>query len=183
MPVRVGVAGRGGIGLAEAVENREPGMNACARTNLLALVEGVRAHGNGTPIRALILGCTHYPYVLDAFKWTLGELRKDLKYAPLLADDIVFVDPAVYTAVACYRSLAKSRLLRPSGAQRATKRVQAFISVGRNGPLPDLVKYGRDCGCRDLGTKIVPLTRDAISSGVAAGIGKTCPACHRELGL
>ena len=181
--VCVGIASHGGVGLAEAVENRDPGMNVCARTNLLALVEGVRTRGEAAPIRALILGCTHYPYVLDAFKWTLDELRKDPKYAPYLADDIVFVDPAVYTARACYRLLAKRRLPRLSGAPRAAKRVTAFISVGRDGPLPDSVKYGRDCGCRDLGTKIVPLAEADVGKDVLEAIRRTFPACGRELGL
>ena len=183
VPVRVGIASRGGIGLAEAVENREPGMDACARTNLLALVEGLRARGEKAPIRALILGCTHYPYVLDAFRWTFDELRKDPKYAPLLADNIVFVDPAVYTAEACYRSLAERCLLRPFGAPRAAKRVTAFISVGRNGDLPDSVKYGRDCGCRDLGTRIVPLAEAGVGKGVLEAVKRTFPSCGRELGL
>ena len=37
------IANRGGIGLAEAVENDEPGMKDCARTNFVALVEGESA--------------------------------------------------------------------------------------------------------------------------------------------
>ena len=181
--VRVGIASCGGIGLAEAVESRDPNMYACARTNLLALVEGVRARGDSTPIRALILGCTHYPYVLDAFRWTIAELRKNPKYAPYLADDIVFVDPAVYTAKACYRLLAEKGLLRPTDAPRAAKRVNAFLSVGRNGPLPDEVKYGRACGCRDLGTKVVPLAEADVGKDVRDAIIRSFPACGRELGL
>jgi len=181
--VPVEVANRGGIGLAEAVENREPGMEDCARTNLVALVEGYRARGGKAPIRALILGCTHYPFVLDVFRSTLDALRKRPEYAGLLAEDLRFVDPAVYTAEACCRALRREKLLRPANAPRAPKRVQAFISVGKDGPLSDAVKYGRDCGCHDLGTRIVPLTADAVSREVADGIRKSFPACHRELGL
>ena len=181
--VPVEVANRGGIGLAEAVENREPGMETCARTNLVALVEGYRARGGTAPIKALILGCTHYPFVIDVFEKTIAALRTRPEYAALLADDLRFVDPAVYTAVACYQALSGDRLLKPAGAKRAAKRVQAFISVGKDGPLPDAVKYGRACGLADIGTKVVPLTKDAVSKEVADGIGKSFPRCRQELGL
>ena len=182
--VPVEVVNRGGIGLAEAVESRDIGMRECARTNLVAMVEAYRVRGGKAPIRAMILGCTHYPYVLDTFDRTFRLLKADPKYASLIAEDLKFIDPAHYTAIACYKALRRNRLLSQDGPTRkGERRVNAFISVGRDGPLTDAVKYGRTYGKDDPGTKIVPLTRDAIPSGVAAGIGKTCPTCHRELGL
>ena len=181
--VPVEIANRGGVGLAEAVENREPGMEECARTNLVALVEGYRARGGKAPIKAMILGCTHYPFVIDVFKKTIAALKTHPEYANLLADDLKFIDPAVYTAIACYLSLSGDGLLRPADAPRAAKRVQAFFSVGKDGPLSDAVKYGRDCGLADIGTKVVPLTKDVISKEVADGIGKSFPVGRRELGL
>ena len=182
--VPVEVVNRGGFGLAEAVESRDIGMRECARTNLVAMVEDYRARGGKAPIRAMILGCTHYPYVLDTFDRTFRLLKANPKYASLIANDLRFIDPAHYTAIACYRALRRNQLLSRDGPTRkGERRVNAFISVGKDGPLTDAEKYGRTYGKGDPGTKIVPLTRDAISSGVAAGIGKTCPACHRELGL
>ena len=182
--IPVEVVSRGGIGLAEAVESRDPGMRECARTNLVALVDSYRTRGGKAPIRALILGCTHYPYVLGTFHQTLLRLKMDPKYAPFIADDLKFIDPARYTAIACYRALRGGCLLSQDGPTRkGERRVSAFISVGKGGPLTDAVKYGRTYGKGDLGTKIVPLTKDATSPEVAAGIRKTCPACHHELGL
>ena len=182
--VPVEVVNRGGFGLAEAVESRDIGMRECARTNLVAMVEDYRARGGKAPIRAMILGCTHYPYVLDTFDRTFRLLKADPKYASLIANDLRFIDPAHYTAIACYRALRRNQLLSRDGPTRkGERRVNAFISVGKDGPLTDAEKYGRTYGKGDPGTRIVPLTRDEISSGVAAGIGKTCPACHRELGL
>ena len=182
--VSVEVVSRGGIGLAEAVESRDVGMRECARTNLVAMVEAYRVRGGKAPIRAMILGCTHYPYVLDTFDRTLQILRRDPKYAPLIAEDLKFIDPAHYTAIACYKALRRNQLLSQDGPTRkGERRVNAFISVGKDGPLTDAVKYGRTYGKGDSGTKIVPLTKDVISSEVSAGIGKTCPTCRRELGL
>ena len=182
--VPVEIVNRGGIGLAEAVESRDIGMRECARTNLVAMVKAYRARGGKAPIRAMILGCTHYPYVLDTFDRTFRLLKADPKYAHLIANDLRFIDPAHYTAIACYKALRRNQLLSQDGPTRkGERRVNAFISVGRDGPLTDAVKYGRTYGKDDSGTKIVPLTKDVISPEVAAGIEKTCPICRRELGL
>jgi len=180
----VDVANRGGIGLAEAVENHEPGLRDCARTNLVALVADYRARGGKAPIKVLILGCTHYPYVLDVFQETIATLKASPEYAPILADDIRFVDPAVYTAIACYRSLRQDGLLRADGLRKdGEKRVKAFLSVGKNGPLSDAVKYGRSVGCVDFGTRIVPFAAAGVSKDVIEGIRESFPACHAALGL
>lgn len=182
--VPVEVVSRGGIGLAEAVESRDPGMRECARTNLVALVDSYRVRGGKAPICALILGCTHYPYVLGTFHQTFLRLKMDPKYAPLIANDLKFIDPAHYTAIACYRALRGNQLLSEDGPTRkGERRVNAFISAGKNGPLADAMKYGRTYGKDDLGTKIVPLTREVLAPDVAAGIRKSFPTCYRELGL
>jgi GMP synthase (glutamine-hydrolysing) A subunit len=174
--VPVEIANRGGIGLAEAVENSEPGMGECARTNFVALVEDYRARGGKAPIRAIILGCTHYPFVLDEFRAALADLRKRPECAALIADDVVFVDPAVNTAVACYKSLRERGLLATRRAADGRRRVEAFISVGKSGPLPDSVKYGREVGSHDIGTKIVPMTADNMPSGAPEMIRAMMPA-------
>ena len=182
--VPVEVVSRGGIGLAEAVESRDPGMRECARTNLVALVDSYRVRGGKAPICALILGCTHYPYVLGTFHQTFLRLKMDPKYAPLIANDLKFIDPAHYPAIVCYRALRGNQLLSEDGPTRkGERRVNAFISAGKNGPLAAAVKYGRTYGKDDLGTKIVPLTREVLAPDVAAGIRKSFPTCYRELGL
>ena len=163
--VPVEIACRGGIGLAEAVENCDPGMRECARTNIVALVEEYRGRGGKAPIRAIVLGCTHYPFVVDVFRDALVEMRKRPECAAIIAEDVVFVDPAVNTAMECWRSLRRRGLLAEKGWAKRGRRVEAFISVGVGGPLPDAVKYGRDTGCADIGTRIEPMTAANIPKG------------------
>ena len=163
--VPVEIACRGGIGLAEAVENCDPGMRECARTNIVALVEEYRGRGSKAPIRAIVLGCTHYPFVVDVFRDALVEMRKRPECAAIIAEDVVFVDPAVNTAMECWRSLRRRGLLAEKGWAKRGRRVEAFISVGVGGPLPDAVKYGRDTGCADIGTRIEPMTAANIPKG------------------
>lgn len=179
---RISVVNRGGIGLAEAVERGDPGMMECARMNIVAMVEKYRGGGGKAPIRALILGCTHYPFVMDTIRKTMDGLRRMPEYAGLIAADIKYVDPAVYTAVACYRSLCKDGLLNmcdPGTEKRG--RVQTFFSVGKDGPLPDSVKYGRDCGSGDIGTIIVPVSKAGLSRNTLQGIRKSFPACYAAI--
>ena len=173
------IVNRGGVGLAEAVENDDPGMNDCARTNFIAMVESYRSRGGRSPIRAVILGCTHYPFVLDVFRKTAAELKRDPEYASIVADDLVFVDPAVYTAVQCYRSLKKDGILSRRGV--GSPRVKAFMSVGRNGPLSMEVKYGRDTGTKDIGTVVVPMTVKTMSREAVKRLRELLPASSREI--
>ena len=173
------IENRGGIGLAEAVENDEPGMKDCARTNFVALVESYRARGGKVPMRAVILGCTHYPFVLSVFKETLQTLRADPKYRSLIADDLVFVDPAVYTAIQCFRALKADKLLNRKGA--GTPRVKAFMSVGRYGPLTHAIKYGRSVGQQDIGTVIVPMTDKTMSADAVKRLRALLPESAKEI--
>ena len=173
------IVNRGGVGLAEAVENDEPGMKDCARTNFVALVEAHRARGGKAPIRAVILGCTHYPFVLSVFREALATLRTDPKYRDLLADDLVFVDPAVYTAIQCFRALKEDGLLNRKAAE--APRVKSFISVGRHGPLSHAIKYGRAVGQKDIGTVIVPMTEKTMSPEAVGRLRALLPASAREI--
>ena len=173
------IENRGGIGLAEAVENDEPGMKDCARTNFVALVESYRARGGKVPMRAVILGCTHYPFVHSVFKETLQTLRADPKYRSLIADDLVFVDPAVYTAIQCFRALKADKLLNRKGI--GTPRVKAFMSVGRYGPLSHAVKYGRSVGQQDIGTVIVPMTDKTMSPDAVKRLRALLPESAKEI--
>ena len=109
---------QGCAGLADAVEAGSPSADAIARSNLVALVEQHRASGSAAPIRAVILGCTHYPFVLKTLNDTVAELRA--KGAPL-APDFRFVDPAFYVG-----NLVKSEaaVLLPDVRRTAHARVQ-----------------------------------------------------------
>jgi hypothetical protein len=117
--------------------------------------------------------------VLSVFRETLDGLRRDPEYAALLADDLVFVDPAVYTAVQCYRSLRADGLLNAKGLD--IPRVKSFMSVGRDGPLPMDVKYGRNVGQKDIGTKIVPMDEKTMSADAVKRLVELLPVSSREI--
>ena len=161
-----------------------------ARFHMVSLLEQHRQSGKGTPIRAIILGCTHYPFYLETLNETLAELkeyREDGRYPyrDLIADEITFIDPAVYTAIACYETLRKDGNL----AYRITPtRVEAYISVPSNlledslmtsdGHLTYEYKYGRKPGTEDQSTKQVPFSRSNLDTNNLQRIQELVPASY-----
>ena len=71
----VRVVSQGCAGLADAIECGSPAADAIAKSNLVALVERQRASAPSVPMKAIILGCTHFPFVQDALNRTVADVR------------------------------------------------------------------------------------------------------------
>ena len=168
----VRVIGQGCAGLADAIECGSPAADAIAKSNLVALVERHRASAPSVPIKAVILGCTHFPFAV-------AELRA--KGAPLAAD-FRFVDPAFYTAAECHRLLRETGRLSTSAKPDASL---AFLSVAdpglpsecltADGQLTRAFKYGRNTGSCAVTTKPVPFTRERFGDDVFRNVGRLLP--------
>ncbi len=158
-----------------------------ARYNIVTLLEHHRQSGNGTPIRAIILGCTHYPFYQETVKEMLAwlrEYREDGRYPyrELIADEVTLIDPAVYTAIECYQTLRQDGNL----AYRITPtQVEAYISIPSSlledncltpeGYLTHDFKYGRTPGTEELSTKQVPFAYDNIDKNNLLRIEERLP--------
>jgi glutamate racemase len=183
--VEVPIVNQGCAGLADAVEAGSPAADAIAASNLVELVARHRATGSAIPIRAIILGCTHYPFVLEALNRTLAELRA--KGAPISAD-FRFVDPAFYTAAECWRLLRETGRLSTAQAPAPS---MAFLSVANpelppdrltpDGQLTRAFKYGRETGQSEITTKPVPFTRAGFGDATFRNIGRLLPRTARLL--
>ena len=82
----------------------------------------------------------------------------------------------MYTAIACRRALREDGLLADSD-----QRLEAFVSVGKNGPLSPKVKYGRETGMADIGTRIAPMGRGTVPVETFDRIGALLPNVRRML--
>ena len=181
----VPIINQGCAGLADAVEAGSPTADTIAASNLVELVARHRATGSSIPIRAVILGCTHYPFVLGALNRTLAELRA--KDAPIAAD-FRFVDPAFYTAAECHRLLREAGRLSEAAAPAPS---MAFLSVANpelpperltpDGQLTRAFKYGRETGRAEITTKPVPFTRAGFGDATFQNIGRLLPRTARLL--
>ena len=175
----VRVIGQGCAGLADAIECGSPAADAIAKSNLVALVERHRASAPSVPVKAVILGCTHFPFVQDTLNRTVAELRA--KGAPLAAD-FRFVDPAFYTAAECHRLLRETGRLSTAAKPDVSL---AFLSVAdpslpsecltADGQLTRAFKYGRNTGSCAVTTKPVPFTRERFGDDVFRNVGRLLP--------
>jgi glutamate racemase len=161
-----------------------------ARFHLVSLIEKYRLSGNKIPLKRIILGCTHYPYLLNTLNSVISELRACTKngeyvYKNLIADDFEFIDPALFTAKECYEALKRDRQL---SRQAAKGKVHAYISI----PSPDLTgdklntdgsltydfKYGRNTATEDITTVVVPFSAKYVSSEVLRRLEKLVPRSY-----
>lgn len=154
---------RGCENLAKAVEESSPEGPKIVRRYFREIVEELRDAKAKEPLRALVFGCTHYPILRRAFDETLAEIRADSTLAPYVADDFVFIDPAVATAVECRASLAADGLL---ANRKCPSKARMFVSapvaglpkelVGEKGMLAESYKYTRKPGLDIIDTRFVP---------------------------
>jgi len=146
-----------------------------ARFHLVNLIENHRVKNGGVPLKNIILGCTHYPFVLDTLLKVVAELRAykvggEKIYDKVLAPELTFIDPAIYTAKEVYLKLRDNKIL----ASNANKGVlNAFISVpvkgldpknlDENGNLTYDFKYGREALSEIQTVEPVPFSRTNIN--------------------
>jgi len=169
------------------------------RYDTTSLVENHRRSGSTKPITTVILGCTHFPFYQGAIEASFDRLREirtaegEAPYRDLIAEDVVFIDPAELTAVQLYKALAgKDLLLNDHDAASATAD-EFYISVP-NSECPGVVlrpdgrsftydyKYGRTPGNLDVEyVKRVPMNSDNLGASVMETIRSSMPAVWERL--
>lgn len=162
-------------GLDEAINNGSDSIEILARRNFRELVDGYLKSDPSVPMKCVILGSTHYPYLKKVLGNELAKLRNTriggrAVYRELLADNFKFVDPSEYTAKECYMYLRENKLL---ALNVNSSSLESFISVpssslstdclDSNGDLNFDFKYGRHVGTEEVTTKQVPFSRRYIS--------------------
>ncbi len=169
------------------------------RYHTATLVEGHRQSGSTEPISTVILGCTHFPLYEDDIEESFTRLREirtedgGAPYRDLIAEEVVFIDPAELTAVQLYEAMADKELL-VGGETAAEARADEFYISVPNPACPGAVlrsdglsftydyKYGRSAGELDKEyVKRVPMSRDNLSEAVMATIRTTMPAVWDRL--
>lgn len=146
-----------------------------ARLHLVNLIERHRLRNENLPLRNIILGCTHYPFLLDTLKKVVDELRAYEKngvriYNKILPEDLEFIDPSVYTAKEVYAKLREQGIL---ASAPATDRLNAYISIpaadtdaknlDKEGNFTYDFKYGRETGKEEQSVDIVPFSKKNIN--------------------
>lgn len=161
------------------------------RYHIVSMLEQMRSRPDSPPLRAIILGCTHYPYVKTTISQVLDQLRKESRYTGLIAEQVQLVDPAQNTARELYQHLREKALANPGGSLRNS---EFYISV----PNPELAgvqleaggarftyayKYGRSAGEGLAYVRQVPFSRQNLSEDVCRRLQQQIPEVYRLIQL
>ena len=165
-----------------------------ARFHLVTLLEKHKASGAQIPLKHIILGCTHYPFLLDTLNAAIEELRnyrdKDgkLVYEGLIHPDFEFIDPAVLTALECYQTLRADENLALNTTEGA---FEGYISVpaaglpaeclDQDGNLSYNFKYGREHATEDVTTVFVPFSRNYLDEQTLGRIEAMLPLSYNKI--
>lgn len=156
------------------------------RYHTVELLETVRTMKGAPKLKAIILGCTHFPYNSNEIQAMLEELydyQEDgqFVYRPFMAEEIALVDPAVNTARELFEHLDRESLLNQSDMKLS----EFYISVP-NDSNPDIqleapgvftydYKYSRSAGEIQEYVKRVPFSRQTIPADVLDRLREKLP--------
>ncbi len=164
-----------------------------ARFHLVTLLEKHRKSGHTAPIKNIILGCTHYPFLLDTLTKAVAELREYKEngvavYDNILAKDLNFIDPALFTAIECYQALREDKKL---ALRTVDGKVDAYISIPAYGLAPGSVdeagnltydfKYGREYGTEEMTTLFVPISRRYVGKENLSRLEALVPYSYNQI--
>lgn len=147
------------------------------RYHLVSLMEQIRKKEGAQPLKALVLGCTHYPYLKKDIRTVLHDLYNykgangEYVYRALMAEEVKIIDPAEFVAKELYAALKDENKFNLSGDMYKNSRF--YISVPNNDNKNVIVddkgrftydyKYGRNEGEIQEYVKVVPFDRSNIS--------------------
>jgi len=158
------------------------------RFHLVSLMEKIRAFPGSKPLKTIILGCTHYPYLILEMEHILNELRNyqengEFRYRHLMAEKIHLIDPAFNTADELYRYLYETKSINRHG--NMLNNSEFYISLpnlANPGVITDPegrftyeYKYGRNAGEIQEYVRVVPFVNENILMDVKNRLRKQIP--------
>ena len=163
------------------------------RYHLVSMMEKLRLSDDPKPLKVVMLGCTHYPYLTQEIREVLEELR-DYKrdgaylYRPFMSEDIALVDPAVNVAEELYAYLKEQNLFNPEGDMNKSEfyisvpnKQNPNVKVDDKGRFPYEYKYGRNAGEVQEYVRIVPFSATNIPSETLERLDESVPTTYQVI--
>ncbi|MFN2315031.1 MAG: hypothetical protein ABR531_11270, partial [Bacteroidales bacterium] len=164
------------------------------RYHLVTLLENMRVSPDSPPMKALILGCTHYPYLTTEIEEVLNELYNynvdgEYVYRHLLALEVTLIDPSVNVALELYEFLHEVSMFNEQDGK--TPRHEFYISIPNvRNPNVQLdanrrftyeYKYGRNAGDIQEYVRVVPFSAGNIPDETMERLEKGTPLSFRAI--
>lgn len=162
------------------------------RYHLVSLLEKMVQQNVKTPMNTLILGCTHYPYMLDTIAKVLNELydyKKDnqYRYRSFMTKHIELIDPSVETAKEAYLALREMQLGNTAGVQpnrffiTTPNKALTEAQLQPDGWFTYAYKYGRAVGEKKDYVQYVPFDHKNISDASYERFKLVLPNTYKEI--
>ena len=162
------------------------------RYHLVSLLEKMVQQNVKTPMNTLILGCTHYPYMLDTIAKVLNELydyKKDnqYRYRSFMTKHIELIDPSVETAKEAYLALREMQLGNTAGVQpnrffiTTPNKALTEAQLQPDGWFTYAYKYGRAVGEKKDYVQYVPFDHKNISDASYERFKLVLPNSYKEI--
>jgi len=157
---------------------------------VISLLEKIRKEKNPQPLKAVILGCTHYPFFLDKFKekfrqaYNYKETGKYV-YRHLMNKEIIFIDPSENTARELYSYLKEKNLFNNSDIKKSEfyisvpNSLNKTVRLDNQGKFTYEYKYGRKAGDIQEYIKVVPFSKHNIEIDVAERLKSKIPETYK----
>jgi len=160
------------------------------RYHTVSLLETVRNLEGAPRLKAIILGCTHFPYNEREIQAKLEELydyQEDGRYVyrPFMASEIALIDPAVNTAKELFEHLERESLLNHSDMKHSEFYISvpntsnANIQLEAPGAFSYDYKYSRNAGEIQEYVKRVPFSRESIPADVLDRLAEKVPNVYQ----
>lgn len=158
------------------------------RYHLVSLMEQMRKDPKALPLKAIVLGCTHYPYLSTDIDLVLKELYNYKRegsyiYRELMQEEVAIIDPAVNVAQELYAYMRDKKLFNPSGNINNSRFYisvpnpdNAEVEIDEQDRFPYDYKYGRSAGEIQEYVKVVPFSKSNIPAETIERFAATIPS-------
>lgn len=161
------------------------------RYHLVSMMEKIRKSDDPKPLKVVMLGCTHYPYLSEEIREVLAELYEyqqggNYLYRPFMSENIALVDPAINVAEELYAYMKSENMFNQQGDMHNS---EFYISVpNRNNPnvkiddkgrFPYDFKYGRHAGEVQEYVQVVPFSAQNIPSETLDRLETSVPTTYK----
>lgn len=164
------------------------------RYHLVSLMEQIRKAKNAPQLKAIVLGCTHYPYLVKEIRQILNDLYRYKKngkyvYRPMMAENIRIIDPAENVATELFEYLRENKLFNSHVA--SSPKSEFYITVpsltnantrlSEHGGFTYEYKYGRKAGEIQEYVKTVPFSKNNIPPETIERLKRLTPALFQQI--
>ena len=166
------------------------------RYHLVSLLEKIRISKTKNKLKAIVLGCTHYPYLTTEINMVLKELysyKNDVGsyvYRDFMTEKVQLIDPSANTAKELFEYLNIESLFNPNGNSTSSEfyvsvpnKDNKNIQINKEGSYLYDYKYGRTAGEIQEYTKSVPFSRKTISVDILNRLNNKIPKIYQLIRL